>query len=133
MLTNTVDLSSMSANELWSLHQEISEILSARILEEKRELEMRLAVLNRGIIQFKDTTESNVSQLKRPRRKYPKVLPQYRNPQTSETWSGRGKRPRWLVVAMKAGHEMEEFRISAPDETNMESDAYFGGTVGRRA
>src|ERR1700759_4286438 len=29
----------------------------------------------------------------KPRCKYPRVLPKYRNPQTSETWSGRGKRP----------------------------------------
>jgi DNA-binding protein H-NS len=47
----------------------------------------------------------------RPRRKYPRVLPKYRNPQTSETWSGRGKRPRWLVAAMKSGRKIEEFRI----------------------
>ena len=48
----------------------------------------------------------------KPRRKYPRVLPKYRNPQTSETWSGRGKRPRWLVAAMKSGHKIEEFKIS---------------------
>jgi DNA-binding protein H-NS len=40
------------------------------------------------------------------------VLPKYRNPQTSETWSGRGKRPLWLVAAMKSGRKIEEFRIS---------------------
>jgi DNA-binding protein H-NS len=45
------------------------------------------------------------------RRKYPRVLPKYRNPQTAETWSGRGKLPRWLVAAMKMGRKMEEFRI----------------------
>jgi DNA-binding protein H-NS len=45
------------------------------------------------------------------RRKYPRVMPKYRNPQTSETWSGRGKLPRWLVAAMKTGRKIEEFRI----------------------
>jgi hypothetical protein len=39
------------------------------------------------------------------------VLPKYRNPQTSETWSGRGKRPRSLVAAMKSGRRIEEFRV----------------------
>ena len=43
------DLTSMSIDELWSLHEEISAILSARILQEKRELEKRLAILNRGV------------------------------------------------------------------------------------
>jgi DNA-binding protein H-NS len=43
-----------------------------------------------------------------PRRKYPKVLPKYCNPLVpSETWSGRGKRPRWLVAALKTGHEFK--------------------------
>src|SRR5437763_3827981 len=38
------------------------------------------------------------------RRKYPKVFPKYRNPQTPhETWSGRGKQPRWLAAAIKTG------------------------------
>ena len=40
------------------------------------------------------------------------MLPRYRNPQTSETWSGRGKRPCWLIAAVKSGQEIEEFRIS---------------------
>ncbi|MBS0431746.1 MAG: H-NS histone family protein [Proteobacteria bacterium] len=33
-----------------------------------------------------------------------KVAPKYRNPANpSETWSGRGKRPRWFNAALKAG------------------------------
>ncbi len=133
MVTETVDLNSMSVDELWSLHQEISEILSARILEEKRELEKRLAILNRGMGQPREATEPLVSQSKRPRRKYPKVLPQYRNPETSETWSGRGKRPRWLTDAMKAGHDMEAFRISLPDEAEVASHVESGAVADERA
>ncbi|MEO6783436.1 MAG: H-NS family nucleoid-associated regulatory protein, partial [Bradyrhizobium sp.] len=29
-----------------------------------------------------------------------------------ETWSGRGKKPRWLVSALKAGSKIEDFRIA---------------------
>ena len=58
-----------------------------------------------------ETSELRVSAIGKQRRKYPRVLPKYRNPQTSETWSGRGKRPRWLVAAMKSGRRIEEFRI----------------------
>ncbi|HVR59552.1 MAG TPA: H-NS family nucleoid-associated regulatory protein [Pseudolabrys sp.] len=29
----------------------------------------------------------------------------------SETWSGRGKQPRWLVSALKADVTVEDFRI----------------------
>ncbi len=101
----------MSLDDLWSLHEEISAILSARIRAEKHELEKRLAVLSRGTAVTGESGDLRLLQNGRPRRKYPRVLPKYRNPQTSETWSGRGKRPRWLVAAMKSGRKIEEFRI----------------------
>ena len=110
MSTKQLELESLSLDELWALHERISSILSARIRAEQHELEKRLEVLNRGmgIAGFSGETQSV---REKPRRKYPRVLPKYRNPQTSETWSGRGKRPRWLVAAMKSGHKIEEFRI----------------------
>lgn len=101
----------MSLDDLWSLHEEISGILSDRIKVEKRELEKRLAVLGGGMAVLADSSGAGVSPAGKQRRKYPRVLPKYRNPQTSETWSGRGKRPRWLVAAMKSGRRIEDFRI----------------------
>jgi DNA-binding protein H-NS len=110
MSAKQLELESMSLDDLWALHERISGILSTRIRAEQHELEKRLAVLNRGmgVAAFSGEPRSLVD---KPRRKYPRVLPKYRNPQTSETWSGRGKRPRWLVAAMKSGHKIEEFRI----------------------
>ncbi len=111
MVAEKFDFTSMSVNELWSLHEEISAMLSSRILEEKRELEKRLAILNRVAETIRDTAAALPG---RSRRAYPVVVPRYRNPETSETWSGRGKLPRWLAAAMKAGRAMDEFLISAP-------------------
>ena len=48
MSIKKLDLEAMSVDDLWSLHEKISRILSARITSEKHELEKRLAVLNRG-------------------------------------------------------------------------------------
>jgi len=112
-----IDLEAMYFDDLWSLHEQISQILSVRITSEKRELERRLEVLNRGrdVIGAKDDTAQNNAN-GRARRKYPRVLPKYRNPQTSETWSGRGKQPRWLVAAIKTGRKMEDFEIGAASE-----------------
>jgi DNA-binding protein H-NS len=114
MSMKKIDLKAMSTDDLWSLHEQISEILSERIASEKRELEKRLAVLNRGrdVIQSNDTRQSYSANGK-ARRKYPRVFPKYRNPQTSETWSGRGKQPRWLVAAIKTGRKIEDFEIRA--------------------
>jgi DNA-binding protein H-NS len=41
-----------------------------------------------------------------------KVKPKYRNPQApNETWSGRGKRPRWFVAAIGAGKKEKDLLI----------------------
>jgi DNA-binding protein H-NS len=105
-----LELEAMSLDDLWSLHEKISMILSERIKAEKHELEKRLAVLNRGV-GAAIGPEGSLAIGEKRRRAYPRVLPKYRNPQTSETWSGRGKLPRWLVAAMKSGRKMDEFRI----------------------
>jgi DNA-binding protein H-NS len=113
MSMKKIDLEAMSVDDLWSLHEQVSRILSARITSEKRELEKRLAVLNRGggVIEGRDTPQSYNANGK-ARRKYPRVFPKYRNPQTpSETWSGRGKQPRWLVAAIKTGRKIDDFKI----------------------
>jgi DNA-binding protein H-NS len=111
MFAKKIELESMSLDDLWSLHEKISAVLSARIRAEKHELEKRLAVLDGGTDIISQSGASRSLQNGKERRKYPRVLPKYRNPQTSETWSGRGKRPLWLVAAMKSGHKIEEFRI----------------------
>ena len=33
----------------------------------------------------------------------------YRNPQTGETWSGRGRMPKWLALAEQEGRNRQEF------------------------
>jgi DNA-binding protein H-NS len=111
------DLEAMALDDLWALHEQISSILSSRIVAEKQQLERRLVQLGRGrelqgpVVseQLSDKTDRD-----RPRRKYPRVCPKYQNPAVpSETWSGRGKQPRWLVSALKAGRTIEDFRIEA--------------------
>jgi len=108
------DLEAMDFEELWLLHEELTKILAEKITAEKRELEKRLAQLNQPD-QFGEAesgaAETGTGQ-PQPRRRYPKVLPKYCNPlQPTETWSGRGKQPRWLVAALRSGHTLEEFKI----------------------
>ena len=41
-----------------------------------------------------------------------KVAPKYRNPEnTDETWTGRGKQPRWLAALTAQGRSVDEFVI----------------------
>ena len=40
------------------------------------------------------------------------LKPKYRNPSDkSQTWAGRGIRPRWLVAALKGGKKLDDFAI----------------------
>ena len=105
-----LDLEAMGFDELWVLHEQLTQILSEKISAEKLELERRLAQLSRTE-PFGEANRNSPP----PRRKYPKVLPKYCNPLApEETWSGRGKQPRWLVAALQSGRGIEEFRIPEP-------------------
>lgn len=115
----------MDFDELWLLHEELTKILAEKIGAEKQKLEKRLAQLSRGEQVGEAQSLPNEPRTDRPRRKYPKVLPKYSNPSAPlETWSGRGKQPRWVVAALRSGHKLEDFRIPAYKEA--------GGNSGRR-
>jgi DNA-binding protein H-NS len=39
-------------------------------------------------------------------------LPRYRNPADSgQTWTGRGRQPRWIAEALASGRSLDEFKI----------------------
>ena len=48
-------------------------------------------------------------------RKTGKVAPKYRNPDNAnETWTGRGRQPRWMTAFTDAGRSRDEFLIAPP-------------------
>ena len=97
------DLNSMSVDELWSLYEFVASELARKISAEKARLDQRLRQLGLG------AEPQNMSQARRP---YPKVFPKYKNPANpSETWAGRGKKPRWLTAQIKSGKQIDDFRI----------------------
>lgn len=120
-MNKKLDLAAMSVDEMWQLHEEIGKVLSVRLTSEKRELEKRLAQLRREreSRQVGSNEDQKTGPLQhRERRKYPRVFPKYRNPdEPSETWSGRGKQPRWLAAALQTGRSIEEFVIQKPESS----------------
>jgi DNA-binding protein H-NS len=96
------NLAMMSVDQLWALYEKVGAALPTRIDAEKRLLEQRLVRLQ-GRIENKTNA----------RRPYPKVHPKYRNPERpSETWSGRGKQPRWVGAQLRSGKKFEELLIA---------------------
>lgn len=116
---NRNDFKSMSTDELWALHEEIATRLAEALTAEKSVLENRLRRLRRGIETQHATDDakspgakSSSAKSSTERRPYPAVIPKYRNPeQPSETWAGRGKKPRWLAAQLKSGKRIDDFRI----------------------
>ncbi|GLR89965.1 H-NS histone family protein [Bradyrhizobium iriomotense] len=97
------DLKSMSVDELWNLHAMVSAALTQRIAAEKVSLEERLRTIGA------------LEKPARERRPYPPVRPKYRNPKNpAQTWSGRGKLPRWLDPQLRAGRKLDDFLIDRP-------------------
>ena len=115
-MNKKLNLDAMSVDEMWQLHEEISQVLSVRLTSEKRELEKRLAQLRREKEMHQAAPAEALPSAPRERRQYPRVFPKYRNPnEPSETWSGRGKQPRWLTAALKTGHTIDEFAIAGAE------------------
>jgi DNA-binding protein H-NS len=96
-----INLREMSLDELWTLHEGVAAELSRKMLAEKAILEERLRKL---------APEALISHTKR--RAYPKVLQKYRNPKNpDETWSGRGRQPRWVATQLRSGKKLDQFLI----------------------
>src|SRR2546430_9534581 len=99
-----IDLQSMPLDELWALHETICSILARKLEAEKRSLEQRLNKLRRTI--------GNASNETHERRPYPKVHPKFRNPKPPhQTWSGRGRQPRWVRELLAAGKTIDDLRF----------------------
>ena len=103
---NTEHFNSLSLDELWILHQQVAATLSQKILVQKARLEERLHKIG--------LTEKAV-RFDRKRRPYPPVRPKYSNPKNpAETWSGRGRLPRWLRPQLRGGRKLDDFLIDTP-------------------
>ena len=97
----------MSVEELWSLHELVSAALASKIQAETAKLDQRLRRLGLAA-----AVSHNGKKMGHARRPYPLVHAKYRNPaEPSETWAGRGKKPRWLSAELKSGKQIDDFRI----------------------
>jgi DNA-binding protein H-NS len=100
----TAHFNSLSVDELWIFHQEVAAKLTQKMLVQKAHLEERLHRIGLA----NEATRLN----RKRRRPYPPVRPKYRNPKNpAETWSGRGRLPRWLRPKLRGGRDLDDFLI----------------------
>ncbi len=99
------ELSKMSLKELRALREQVDDAISAREVQERAELKKKLA-------EMAGKSGFSVAELFGGRRGGTRgVAPvKYRHPNDpSLTWTGRGRRPRWLA---KVGGDIEKFRVT---------------------
>jgi DNA-binding protein H-NS len=106
-MKSPMNLKSMSIDKLSQLREQVDAALSTKALEERRALQARLGKLERFAPSGLRTRGGRGSTRG-------SVAPKYRNPENpSETWAGRGLKPRWLAAALKSGKMLEDFSIAA--------------------
>jgi DNA-binding protein H-NS len=100
-------LKTMSVDQLMKFKEQIEDMLTAKVSEQRRVLESELSKLDRleGARRGKAASGRGGAR--------GAVAPKYRNPENpSETWAGRGLKPRWLTAAIKGGKKIEDFAIA---------------------
>lgn len=106
---SNIDVQNLSADELKKLMNDAEQALrdrsKKRVMELRREAEELAAELN--------TTVADVFGVEKTSKQAGKKLPpKFINPANpSQTWSGRGKRPNWLVDELNKGKKLEDFQI----------------------
>ena len=113
-MSKTFQLDTMSTDTLWTLYDDVRRALTVKMTDQQRDIERRLQELSPSAapsVVPSDAPEKPLA-VEKTRRPYPKVMPNYRNPlEPSETWSGRGMKPRWLAAQIANGKTLEQFLI----------------------
>jgi len=104
---STIDLNSMSLSELKELQRDVNKAVATFEDRKKREA---LAVLEEQARQLgfsiAELTGGKVARTRAP------ATPKFANPANpSDTWSGRGRKPRWFSDAIEAGATPESLAI----------------------
>jgi DNA-binding protein H-NS len=101
------DLEALSLDQLLEVNETIQQLVDQRA-EAAREAAW--ATL-RGLENYEQRGKRRKA--KKPQQsKGLKLLPKYRNPANpKQSWAGRGKTPRWMRDALKAGRSKDDFRI----------------------
>ena len=103
------DLEELSLPELKKLQKDVEKAISTfegrKKAEARAELEAKAKELGFSLNQLLDDAPA--------KKKSAPAKPKYRNPANpDQTWSGRGRKPRWLTVALtRVGAKMEDFEI----------------------
>ena len=109
---SAADLNAMSLSELKSLEKKVAKAIAKF---EEREKKKALAELKEHAkklgFSLNELTGGAVKS-KAPKKPTQKAAPKYANPaDPSQTWTGRGRRPAWVISALEAGKSLDDMAI----------------------
>lgn len=104
----SVDISKLSAKELEQLRASIDGTIEARRNEERKKVIDQI----RGILAENGMSWDDLPRARGGAGKGAKVAPKYRDPKNGDnTWSGRGRKPKWVEAHLASGGSLESLAI----------------------
>ena len=105
------DISDLSVDELKRLQEEAEALIASKNDQAIDDAYNQILAVAESVgFTVEQLLEYGEQKRKKTTRKA--VEPRYRNKNNSdETWTGRGKQPRWLVAELEKGAKLEDFLI----------------------
>ena len=105
------DISQLSVEELKRLQEEAEALIASKKDEAIEDAYQQIvAIADKVGLSIEQILEYGASKRKKSVRKA--VEPRYRSKANPvDTWTGRGKQPRWLVAELDQGAKLEDFLI----------------------
>ena len=105
------DISNLSVEELKRLQAEAEALIASKKDQAVEDAYQQILDIADNVgLSIEQILEFGASKRKKSTRK--SVEPRYRSKKNSaDTWTGRGKQPRWLVAELESGAKLEDFLI----------------------
>jgi DNA-binding protein H-NS len=105
-----VDLSDYDLSELKGLQAEIEKEIKGRQQQEVTKAREQILAIARGLgVSVEELLANGGAKSKGSGKK---VQAQYRNPaDNAQTWTGRGRKPKWISEGLASGKALDDFRI----------------------
>lgn len=106
-----IELSDYNISELKGLQLDIEKEIRSRQNQEHSKAREQILSIAKGLgISVEELLANNEAKSKKLSGK--KVQAQYQNPNdNAQTWTGRGRQPRWIADGLANGKTLEDFRI----------------------
>jgi DNA-binding protein H-NS len=102
------NIDSMSLTELKQLHKDVIKVISTFEDRQKAEARAKVEALAKELgFSLSELIGTNSKSRRIP------AAPKYQHPENSSlTWSGRGRKPLWFIVALASGKTPEDLAIA---------------------